>query len=60
MTQTYVYMYYLTNTITHLFLLMHEVISEPNVHRIQQYPQIRGFRCEVLTSMQRKILWSLF
>ena len=42
----------------HLCLLM-GFISEPNVHRIQQYPQISGLNCEVLTSRGRNVTFIL-
>ena len=32
------------------------VISEPNVHRKQQYPQISGLNCEVLTYRGRNVV----
>ena len=35
------------------------VISEPNVHRIQQYPQISGLNCEVLTSRGKNVFFIL-
>ena len=35
------------------------VISEPNVHRIQQYPQISGQNCEVLTFRGKNVVFIL-
>ena len=35
------------------------VISEPNVHRKQQYPQISGLNSEVLTSRSKNVVFIL-
>ena len=35
------------------------VISEPIVHRKQQYPQISGLNCEVLTSRSKNVVFIL-